>query len=213
VKKAYILVPVIIFIFTHVASSADLIANARLSFDRLDSYRVTLRSSGNASSETIQYSFKKPGHIRMEFIRPHSGTVLVYNPMTNKVRVRPFGFLKFLVFTIDPDSRLLRSSRGHTVDRSDIGSLLETVSALQLQGIQEVRGEKTVGARKAVLVSVKGGKNVAVNGVHSYALWLDTHSHLPLRVTAYNSGGEPVEDVIMDDLQVNVEFPEDFFDL
>lgn len=207
------LLPVIAIVLILSAPSSDMIANARASFDRLDSYQVTLKSSGNASSETIKYFYKKPGYIRMEFRQPHQGITLVYNPVTRKVRVRPFSFLKFLVFTLDPDSRLLRSSRGHTVDRSDIGSFLETVRRLQSQGTYTVKEKVSVGKRKAVLVSVRGEHDVTVNGVNAYHLWLDEQSFLPLKASAYNGRGEPVEEVTMDDLQTNVEFLEDFFDL
>lgn len=207
------MINVIAFILMLAASSADLISNALVSFDHVDSYQVTLRSSGDESSEEILYSFKKPGHIRMEFIRPHRGTVLVYNPVSGKVRVRPFGFMKFLVFTLNPDSWLLRSSRGHTVDRSDIGSLLKAVRRLQSQGSYEVREESIVGKRDAALVSIKGENGFSVNGINAYRLWLDTQSFLPLKVSAYNSMGGQVEEVVMDDLQINVEFAEGFFDL
>jgi outer membrane lipoprotein-sorting protein len=204
---------IIAFILILAASSPNLISNALVSYDHIDSYQVTLRSSGDESSEEILYSFKKPGHIRMEFIRPHRGAVLVYNPVSGKVRVRPFGFLKFMVFTLDPDSWLLRSSGGHTVDRSDIGSLLKSVRRLQSHGSYDVREESIVGNREAMLVSIKGENGFAVNGINAYHLWLDMQSFLPLKVSAFNSRGGRIEEVVMDDLRINVEFPGDFFDL
>lgn len=193
--------------------SADLIMKAQVSFDHVVSYHVTLRSSGAGDSEEIKYSYKKPGHIRMEFMKPHKGAVLVYNPVTNKVRLRPFDFVKFLVFTIDPDSWLLQSARGHRVNRSDIGSLLKTVRRLQSQGTHEVREDTVMGRRKVVHVSIKGNNGFTVDGINVYHLWLDKQSLLPLRVSAYNNKGEPVEEVFMDDLQINVELPDDFFEL
>lgn len=204
---------IIAFILTLSLSSTDLITMALDSFDQIDSYQVTLRSSEDGSLEEIKYYYKKPGHIRMEFVKPHKGAVLVYNPATNKVRLRPFGFLKFIVLTLKPENNLIKSSRGHRVNDSDIGSLLMTVKRLQLHGTSEKLNDDALVGRQAVRINVEGKGDYEVNGIHSYNLWLDKHSLLPLKVSAYNSKGKLIEEVIMDDLQINVEFPEDFFDL
>ena len=149
----------------------------------------------------------------MEFIRPHKGAVLVYNPTKKEVRLRPFGFLKFFVLTLSPESKLLKSSKGHRVNESDIGSLLKIVKRLQSHGISQKLKADTLGKRHTVLISVEGKGDFAVNGVHLYYLWLDKKTFLPLKTSAYNTQGKLIEEVLMDDLQINIEFPENFFNL
>jgi hypothetical protein len=204
----------ILLIMLSLTSPSDNPISASIeSFSQIESYQVTLRSTDGDSPEEIKYFFKKPGYVRMEFIEPYNGSVLVYNPIQKKVRVRPFNFLKFLVFTLDPESSLLKSSRGHKVDESDIGSLLAVVENLRSHGTSENLADAPVGRRQAVRISVTGNDGYAVEGIHMYHLWLDKDILLPLRVSAYDGGSNLIEDVVMDDLQINVPFPENFFEL
>ncbi len=182
-------------------------------YKAVDSYRVTLRSRSDNSIEEIKYYYKRPGFVKMEFIEPHKSAVLVYNPLKKEVRLRPFGFLKFFVITLSPDSNLIKSSKGHRVDESDIGALLKTVGMLQSGGKTEILGNEDVGGKEALKVNVEGGKESAVDGVNRYVLWLDKNTFLPLKVAAYDLEGKPVEEVLMDDIETNLEFPKDFFDL
>jgi outer membrane lipoprotein-sorting protein len=178
------------------------------------SYRVTLHSTGGGSAETIKYAFKRPGFVRMEFVNPHKGAILVYDPVKKKARLRPFGFVKPLVMTLEPDNSLITSSRGHRVDASDTGAFLATVKKLAEKGKSRVIGRERIDAREALLVEVEGkeGETVA-GGVHRYLLWLDVRTNLPLKTQAFGSHGEMVEEVTMDDLEINVDLPDSFFGL
>lgn len=184
------------------------VEDALSSFERLESYKVTLRSS---SGEVIRYFFRKPGYIRMEFEKPHKGAVLVYDPFKREVLLRPFGFLKSLELRMGPDDRLIRSSRGHTVDESDIGSLLKNVKKLKDNGTVQVAGEEEVHGRKTLVVEVRGKGAFEVDGTNRYRLWLEKTLMLPVKVEAYSVTGELLEGVLMDDLEVDPGFPTDLF--
>ncbi len=204
---------IIAFMFSLTHGANNLIDTAIENYKDVDSYQVTLSITGNGTSEKIKYYFKKPGYVKMEFIKPHKGAVLVYNPTNKKVRLRPLGFLKFFILTLNPGSILLKSSKSHRVNESDIGSLLNIVKKLQSHGTSQKLKDETVGKRRTVLISVEGKGDFAVNGIHLYYLWFDKKIFLPLKVSAYNTQGKLIEEVLMDDLQINIEFPEDFFDL
>ncbi|MEW6109573.1 MAG: DUF1571 domain-containing protein [Nitrospirota bacterium] len=203
-----------IFILLAMTSAVhEPISTAIENYKNVESYSVTLRSRGNDSSEEIKYYYKRPGFVRMEFIKPHKGAVLVYSPYKKEVRLRPFGFLKPFVLTLNPDNNLIKSSRGHTVDESDIGSLLRTVKKLQADGKTEVAGEEAVGNKPAMLVRVEGNPDFVVDGIHRYLLWLDKKTFLPLKVSAYDLKGYLVEEVLMDDLDIGIAITESFFEL
>lgn len=191
----------------------DIISTSIENYNSVESYSVTLRSKSDDSSEEMRYYYKRPGFVRMEFTRPHKGAILVYSPSKKEVRLRPFGFFKSFVLTLNPDNSLIKSSKGHRVDESDIGALLKVVKRLQSGGKTEVSGEESVGNRPVVVVSVKGERDFTVNGIHRYILWFDKKMSLPLKVAAYDIQGALIEEVIMDDLQVNIGIAEDFFDL
>lgn len=179
---------------------ADAVDDAVASFKRLESYRVTLVSQ----DEIIKYFYKKPGFIRMEFERPHKGAVLVFDPEKREVRLRPFRFWKSFEMLLKPEDSLIKSEKGHTVDKSDIGSLLENVEKLKTNGLVETKGIDDVNGRKAVVVEVAGaGSFTTYDGVNRYRLWLDSILMLPVKVQAYSATGELMEEVLMEDLDVN----------
>lgn len=179
---------------------ADAVDDAVASFQKLDSYRVTLVSE----NETIKYFYKKPGYIRMEFERPHKGAVLVYDPEKREVLLRPFRFWESFEMRLQPEDSLIRSEKGHTVDKSDIGSLLSNVKKLRDNGLVETSGEEDLGGRKTIVVEVKGsGSFTTDDGVNRYRLWLDRELMLPVKVKAFAASGELLEEVLMQDLEID----------
>ena len=196
---------------TLAALPANPVDSALASFRQLNSYRVTLRSGHGDSAEVIRYSYKKPGLVRMDFINPYNGAQLVYNPVSNKVLLRPFSFARLLVLSLSPDNRLVKSARGHRVDASDLGSFLQQVQQLQQHGKTTVEEETTVGRNGALIVSVVGDKDIVLTGVHSYRLWLDKTTLLPLKTMAYDHNGNLIDEVVTEDLELNPELADELF--
>lgn len=189
----------------------DPVAIACRNYDAVFSYQVTLRSRGKHFSEEIRYYYKS-GHIRMEFIKPFRGTVLTYNPITREVRLKPLQVLNHII-PLSPDSHMIRSSAGHTVDQSDIGSLLRAITTLQAMGVTCIAGDEVLAGRETLLVRVTGNDDVAVCGIHRYDLWLEKKSFLPLKVSSYDSAEELTEEIVMDDLEINIDLSDDLFRL
>lgn len=193
-------------------AALDPVAAARQQFEQLDSYRVTLRSSAaQRPAQIIRYAYRKPGFVRMEFIAPHPGALLIYSPHSGQVRLWPFGQRAFAALTLAPDHPLIRGPYGRSVDRSDVGALLRNVQALQAGGATELRGEETVGRWNARQVVVTGAPGKAVDGVHRFQLWLAEGSLFPVKVASFGLDDEALETVLMDDVEVDVPFAADFF--
>jgi hypothetical protein len=190
----------------------DLIAAAQAHFHQLETYRVTVRSSvEQGESQVIRYYYQKPGFIRMEFVMPHRGAVLVYNPQTQKVRLWPFGLNTLPVLTLSPTNPLIRGAQGHRVDRSDVGALLRNIRALQDGGATTMLGEELVGRLHTVQLAIAGGPGQAVNGVHRYQVWLERGTLFPVKVVSFAAGDVPLETVLMDDAEIDVPLPVQFF--
>ena len=196
-------------LLTLILTAHDPIDAAIESYKDVVSYQVTLRST----TEEIKYYYKKPGLIRIDFISPHRGAVLVFDPFKKEVKLRPFSFLKFFVLTFSPDNGLIKSSKGHRIDESDIGTLLREVKKLQTHGEGKVLADETISGKLAVPVSIEGQGHFIVGNVHKYLLWLDKETFLPLKASSYSLKGELIEEVVMDDLQLNPEFTDNFFEL
>ncbi|MFP5258619.1 MAG: LolA family protein [Acidobacteriota bacterium] len=194
-----------------VSMPKDLITAAIKSYEHVASYQATLRVSHGRSKEIIRYFFKKPGFVRMEFIKPHKGAWLLYDPTTNQVRLQPFGNSKVFGLTLSPDNALVKSASGHRVDETDIGTLLERVRQLKQQGHATNQGEERLGERTTILVDVVGNPGVLVDGASRFLLNLDPATLLPLQVRTFDAAGRPLETVLMDDLQTDVAFADGFF--
>ena len=183
----------------------DLVADAQARFDALANYQVTLKStSAGAEPVEVLYGYRKPGFVRMDFIRPHPGAALAYSPETGKVTLWPFGFDTFPRLMLSPDSRMIQSPRGHRVDQSDLGALLVNISALQQHGDTQVVGVEAIGMRRASHVIVTGRRGHAVAGVSRYELWFDMSHGLPVKVASESPLREPIETALMEDLRIDV---------
>jgi hypothetical protein len=187
------------------------VAIALRNYRNITTYQVTLRSKSHNSFEEIRYYYKS-AYIRMEFIRPLPGVVLTYDPIKREVRLRPFRFIDHVV-TLSPDNDMIQSSAGHKVDESDIGSLLGIVAKLQSDGKTYIIGDESLSGRQTVLVRVTGTGDFAVCGVHQYDLWLDKMTYLPLKIVSYDIREEVIEEVLMDDLEVDIDLPDNLFQL
>ncbi len=181
-------------------------------FRSVETYQLTLHSSRVDGEDHIRYWYRKPGFVRMEFIRPHAGAVLVYSPRTRRVRLWPRGVGRFPELSLSPDNPLIRGPGGQTVDKSDLAALFENVRTLLAQGEAEERGEAELAGRSALHLVVSGAAGAAVDGVHRYELWLDTSSRFPLKVISRDRQGGLIETVTMEALQVNPSLAQNLFD-
>ena len=175
-------------------------------------YEATVKSSGGGSSEVMHYYFRKPGFVRMEFMTPFNGAVLVYSPVTGQARLWPFGYKRFPALSLSPENRLIRSSTGQRVDRSDVGALYDNVKALQEHGKTEIAGVESVDGRETIRVTVAADAGYSIGAVAHYQLWIDRVSGFPLRVMSYGADGRLIESVEMEDLKINPDFPPGLFD-
>jgi len=181
------------------------------SYQKIPAYQVTVKSVSGGKAEIMRYYFKKPGHVRTEFITPFKGAVLIYNPDTRQAKLWPFGYRSFPALSLSPENRLIQSSTGQRVDRSDVGALYQNVKALQEHGRTEVLGIETVGGHETLHIVVAGGGGFSIGAVARYQLWLDRTTGFPFKVSSHDVDGQLIEVVEMDELKLNPDFPDGFF--
>ncbi|MDP0699413.1 DUF1571 domain-containing protein, partial [Klebsiella pneumoniae] len=93
-----------------------------------------------------------------------SGAVLIFNPVSGKVTLWPFGAGTLPILHLSPTNSLIQDERGHRVDRSDIGVLLGNIRHLQREGITTTVGNENLAGRATTRVSVVGPGTMAVDG-------------------------------------------------
>lgn len=185
-------------------ANPGLLTDAIERYSKVESYRVTIRSVHADAEEHLRYFFQKPGFVRMEFIRPHAGAVLVYSPLTRRVRLWPFGAGRFPELNLSPSNPLIQSSRNQRVDQSDVGVLLGNVQRLAQDGSLGPADEQALAGRQVLHLSVTGTGDLTVAGVHRYELWLDAASLFPLKVISRDLQDVIIETVHMEDAEINV---------
>lgn len=191
---------------------ADPLDDAQARFAALHTYQVTVQSTAAAGDrQVIRYFYRKPGWVRMEFIQPHHGMVLIYDPGMSRVRLWPFGVNHVPSLGFAPDHPLLRGARGHRIDRSDVGALLANLRALRDRGSLTLLGEAEVAGQGAVGLDIVGRADGAVAGVHRYRVWLARDTWFPLRVESFGVGANPLETVDMEDAEIDIRFPDRLF--
>lgn len=189
----------------------DLLTDAIERYRTVESYRVTIRSVHADAEEHLRYFYQKPGFVRMEFIRPHGGAVLVYSPSTQRVRLWPFGVGRFPELNLSPSNPLIQSSRKQRVDQSDVGVLLRNMQTLAQGGSLGSPDEQALAGRQVLHLSVTGAGSLTVAGVHRYELWLDAASLFPLKVISRDLQDAIMETVHMEDAEVDVSLPMNLF--
>lgn len=195
-----------------VAAEEDPIAAALARIDALSGYRLTLRSQGSGGEEVIRYSYRSPGYVRMDMQSPYRGAVLIYRPDTGKVQLWPFGSPGTRgSISLSPTNRMVRSSRGHRVDQSDVGTLLRNVQQLQQHGSARRLEPTTLDGRSVQHVVVEAEPGRSVHEVARYDLWLDDETLFPLRVISYDRRGERLESVNLEDVDLDPAFPPGHF--
>ncbi|MDO8990712.1 MAG: DUF1571 domain-containing protein [Sideroxyarcus sp.] len=191
---------------------ADPLSGAIRHFDTVQSYRVTIRSThAEGGEEHVRYYYKKPGFVRIEFIEPHAGAIMIYNPNSRQVRLWPWGIGNFPELGLSPDSTIIRSLSGVSVDHSDVGTLFQNIRTLLERGSIEILGEEARDGRTIQHFIVTGGDGVTVIDVHSSELWLDAESQFPAKLISRDIHGAIIETVVMEELEINGEMPETLF--
>jgi outer membrane lipoprotein-sorting protein len=185
-------------------------------YSRVKNYRMEVEvrnrgRGGNFETQRFYYTFEKPNRIRIDVESPHPGRILVYPDRNGKVAVRPFGWVRFFVIHLSPDSALLKTPSGQPVNRTDLGLLIKNiswsvtdarrgpVSVLQEKGLIEIRVLAQNHFRKGVLTG--------------YRFSIDKTLWLPVGVQELTPEGLLERTIRFRHLKINSRIPDGFFQL
>jgi outer membrane lipoprotein-sorting protein len=162
-----------------------------------------------AETKRFLYSFRRPGHVRIDMKEPQGGMVLLYPDKDGKVAVTPGGWGRLLTLSLSPDNTLLRNSAGQRIDRTDLGTLFENMAHSLTD---RRRGEPRItGQEGRVLMEVLAEDHFRAGVVTLYRFTIDTRTWLPLEVEECTPAGTPTRRVMFRDLNRQPHFPTGFF--
>jgi hypothetical protein len=167
------------------------------------------RQNDPVDTKNFLYTFKKPNHIRLDFETPHRGMVLIYPDIDSRVEVRPFAWLHFFWFHLDPDNALLRGFQGQRIDQTDLGLLIRNIT----RSLSRERLGPVDISQDGSLININV---LAVNHFKKdvrtlYTFGIDEKLWLPVRVTEKTPDGTLQQTIVFRNLRINVDLPKDYF--
>ena len=132
-----------LFIFYENAYSmtlSNLIASMAAKLDSVHDYqsinRYYNRIGKSSDLRTYKYWYVAPGYIRMKIIKGKSeGSVVFYNPKTNKVRAHKGGLFSFIKLTLKKDDKRVVSIRGVRIDQTSFSYVENLIIKLVNSGL------------------------------------------------------------------------------
>jgi len=194
----------------------QIIANLRSAYARVSDYQVLVEStmsSGEALGEETRlfFRYRRPGSIRVDFLHPREGWVLVYPSGAGKVRVRPAGLLGFLNFSLDSDSPFLTVWPGQQLTQTDLGLLVENIAkSLTVGRLAPAEVFRTGGD---LLLRVEAENHFRKGVATRYEFRIDPVRWLPVEVTEEVPQEKRRRRIRFRDLRVNVGLADALFRL
>ena len=191
-----------------------MVERMRSAYSAAEGYQMRVESAswedGREEETRLLYWFKKPGRIRIEFLKPRAGWVLVYPSEGGKVRIRPAGLLRFFPLSLDPANSLLTVWPGQQVTQTDLGLLVENIARSATTGrIGPVELSRD-GEDRVIRVEAQ---NHFLAGVPTrYEFRIDGRHWLPSGVRE-EVPGERRREIRFLDLGINPGLPEELFRL
>lgn len=198
---------------THAENSPDkLVKKLVAKFDSIQNYSAIITTSAGQDKNTMQYFFQKPGYAKMVFMQPHNGVSMTYDPLMETVLLQPFKSMRSVSLTLSPDNSLITSPQGHTIDKSDIGHLLDAIVELSENGEVKVLSTLNDNSLNKINLEIKGLNGFTINKINRYSIKFDTECYFPTEVTAYSFDGTIMENVKLAELKIDTIFPTGIFD-
>ncbi|MCD6087527.1 MAG: DUF1571 domain-containing protein [Candidatus Hydrothermae bacterium] len=194
------------------------IVKLKSSFDSILDYTCILesfvRKGDKKEVRTYEYRYMKPGWVYMKILKgDNKGAVVIYNPETGKVRARKGGILGAIKLTFDPTDKKVLSIRGHRVDESHMGAILNRWLDYLTRAKVEYKGETTVDSLKGPLLEATECDTAKYHGTWKEILLLDADNHLPVLIEQFDRSGKLIHRVRIKDLKLNTGLKKEDFKL
>jgi hypothetical protein len=181
-------------------------------YEKVKDYRVQVtvvaaENAGNRTEEFV-YTFKKPNHVRIDFLTPQPGTILIFPDPEGKVLVRPWGW-SLLDLHLAPDSILLANPSGQRIDQTDFGRLIKNIARSMdggRRGPLEILDEA-----HDIRIRVRAEDHFRTGKFTTYQFTIDRTTRLPAEVEEWTPDGVFKRKITFRNLEVNTGVPDSFF--
>ena len=186
-------------------------------FEQLRDYQCFYESTSakGERTETFLYKlfFSKPKSVRMEIIRGRSkGTILLLDPVRNKVRLRiGSGLLASLVLTMSPDNKRVVDLNGHGLDHADWGWFLdqhrERLDLFESTSLED----EMVDGRAARVFELVSKDAVRTRSIGRERIWIDPEWDVVVRYQVFDPKGNLIQAAVFSRIVLNPGLNKDLF--
>ena len=191
-----------------------LLKKMEAAYDQVKDYQTDVeillfKEDGSFKTEKSLYTFKKPKWIRLDFVSPHPGMMLVYPDPDGKVLMKPQGVLSILTFHLTLDDPLLGSPSGQRLDQTDLGVLIKNI---RHSVTDQRRGPVSLSEDKeAIRIQVLADDHFREGVETRYQFLISKELWLPVEVGESTTDGVQEGRIIFRNLRTNINVPDDLF--
>lgn len=193
---------------------ATLLKRMEAAYDQVKDYQTDVeillfKEDGSFKTEKSLYTFKKPKWIRLEFVSPHPGMILVYPDPDGKVLMKPQGVLSVLTFHLALDDPLLGTPSGQRLDQTDLGVLIKNI---RHSVTDQRRGPVSLSEdQEAIRIQVLADDHFREGVETKYQFLISKGLWLPVEVGQSTTNGVQEGRIIFHNLRTNINVPDDLF--
>lgn len=174
---------------------------------RLVSY---LEKGGKTSNSTIEFSYKRPGWVKIEVIEgDKKGSAAVYDPNKDRIQVRWAGIA--LPVHLSPDTKMAKSLRGEKIYSITFERMLEHADWYLANGSLTWIGEESFEGSSCAVIEFATSSADKNLGIARERWWLDKSTGFIRKINGFDADGKKVQWSIFRHLKLNPALPEDHF--
>ena len=191
----------------------EIISNLDAAFSKINDYTCVARAhyrKGYAREDKVyKIYFKKPSLVRIEILEGDGGSVAV---LTNdgKVKAHSGGFLSWLVLNLDIESPLVKTIRGHTMDQSHFGYIIDRMKETLKLEKPKTAGRALVDGTETLVMATD--YMFPSDNVTKDMAFVDPKKWLVKKLLSYE-GSTEVVNVTYSDIEENVGLSDKLFEL
>jgi outer membrane lipoprotein-sorting protein len=191
-----------------------LLKRMEAAYDEVKDYQTDVeillfKEDGSFKTEKSLYTFKKPKWIRLDFVSPHPGMVLVYPDPDGKVLMRPQGALSILTSHLALNDPLLGTPSGQRLDQTDLGVLIKNI---RHSVTDQRRGPVSLSENKeAIRIQVLADDHFREGVESRYQFLISKGLWLPVEVGEATTQGVQEGRIIFRNLRTNINVPDELF--
>jgi len=183
-------------------------------YDAVEDYQaevetVFFAADGSFTTQKSWYTFRKPHWIRLDFVSPHPGMVIIYPDRNGKVLMRPQGLLSIFTFHLELDDPLLENPAAQRLNQTDLGLLIENI---RHSVTEQRRGPLSISEdNDTIRIKVLADDHFR-NGVETrYEFLISKELWLPVAVDESTAAGVQERKIFFRNLRTNINVPEGRF--